>query len=182
MDTFYQELIDEHLKPDRPESLNGDLIDVMLKNKGSFLTMDSIKAILLNVFNGGIATTGSALVFAMTALLRNQRVMKKAQEEFLSCSFLFTILCHACLNIKRGRGRETWRVVPEQHAIKLSGYKRSLTREVANGEEVMECSRSEDQEDGDNSRKKLRLSKDQADILEESFKEHTTLNPVRIDV
>ncbi|KAK1382102.1 5-OH-xanthotoxin synthase [Heracleum sosnowskyi] len=84
MDTFYQELIDEHLKPDRPESLNGDLIDVMLKNKGSFLTMDSIKAILLNVFSGGIGTTGSALVFAMTALLRNQRVMKKAQEEVRS--------------------------------------------------------------------------------------------------
>ncbi|KAK4803541.1 hypothetical protein SAY86_003358 [Trapa natans] len=34
-----------------------------------------------------------------------------------------------------------------------------------------------DEEDGDASRKKLRLSKDQAAILEESFKEHNTLNP-----
>lgn len=34
-----------------------------------------------------------------------------------------------------------------------------------------------DEEDGDNSRKKLRLSKDQSAILEESFKEHNTLNP-----
>nr|WRH08269.1 xanthotoxol synthase [Angelica dahurica] len=81
MDMFYQELIDEHLKPDRPESSTEDLIDVMLKNRGTLLTMDSIKAILLNVFSGGIGTTGSALVFAMTALMRNQRVMKKAQEE-----------------------------------------------------------------------------------------------------
>ncbi|KAH7659363.1 homeobox-leucine zipper protein [Dioscorea alata] len=34
-----------------------------------------------------------------------------------------------------------------------------------------------DDEDGDGSRKKLRLSKDQSAILEESFKEHNTLNP-----
>ncbi|KAM7525510.1 hypothetical protein LguiA_015412 [Lonicera macranthoides] len=40
------------------------------------------------------------------------------------------------------------------------------------------CSRGmSDEEDGDNSRKKLRLSKDQSAILEESFKEHNTLNP-----
>lgn len=35
-----------------------------------------------------------------------------------------------------------------------------------------------DDEDGDNSRKKLRLSKDQSVILEETFKDHSTLNPV----
>ncbi|KAK6935141.1 Homeobox domain [Dillenia turbinata] len=34
-----------------------------------------------------------------------------------------------------------------------------------------------DEEDGDASRKKLRLTKDQSAILEESFKEHNTLNP-----
>ncbi|KAL4347047.1 hypothetical protein GQ457_17G020710 [Hibiscus cannabinus] len=34
-----------------------------------------------------------------------------------------------------------------------------------------------DEEDGENSRKKLRLSKDQSATLEESFKEHSTLNP-----
>lgn len=41
------------------------------------------------------------------------------------------------------------------------------------------CSGSDD-EDGDNSRKKLRLSKDQSAILEETFKDHNTLNPVRL--
>ncbi|KAE9606885.1 hypothetical protein Lal_00026366 [Lupinus albus] len=39
-----------------------------------------------------------------------------------------------------------------------------------NGEE-------EDEEDAETARKKLRLSKDQSAILEESFKEHNTLNP-----
>ncbi|MCD9646504.1 Homeobox-leucine zipper protein hat4 [Datura stramonium] len=41
-----------------------------------------------------------------------------------------------------------------------------------------ECSRSiSDEEDGETSRKKLRLTKDQSVVLEESFKEHNTLNP-----
>ncbi|KAM0934271.1 putative transcription factor HD-ZIP family [Dioscorea sansibarensis] len=43
-------------------------------------------------------------------------------------------------------------------------------RDVAGGQ-------GSDEEDGDGSRKKLRLSKDQSAILEESFKEHNTLNP-----
>nr|DAD47704.1 TPA_asm: hypothetical protein HUJ06_017641 [Nelumbo nucifera] len=53
-----------------------------------------------------------------------------------------------------------------------------------NGEEheiERACSRGiSDEEDGDMSRKKLRLSKDQSAVLEESFKEHNTLNPVSI--
>lgn len=36
-----------------------------------------------------------------------------------------------------------------------------------------------DEEEGDTTRKKLRLSKEQSAILEESFKEHNTLNPVK---
>lgn len=45
------------------------------------------------------------------------------------------------------------------------------------------CSRGSDDEDGgggdgDASRKKLRLSKEQSLVLEETFKEHNTLNPV----
>ncbi|XP_021825327.1 homeobox-leucine zipper protein HAT4-like [Prunus avium] len=51
----------------------------------------------------------------------------------------------------------------------------------ANGEDLdieRDCSRGiSDEEDGETSRKKLRLSKDQSAILEESFKEHNTLNP-----
>ena len=43
------------------------------------------------------------------------------------------------------------------------------------------CSRASDDEDGaagDASTKKLRLSKEQSLVLEETFKEHSTLNPV----
>lgn len=69
---------------------------------------------------------------------------------------------------------------PNSAISSLSGNKRSVVNErseLANGDEILEFSRSDD-EDGDNSRKKLRLTKDQSAILEESFKEHNTLNPV----
>ncbi|CAD6224777.1 unnamed protein product [Miscanthus lutarioriparius] len=39
------------------------------------------------------------------------------------------------------------------------------------------CSRASDDDDGGSARKKLRLSKEQSAFLEESFKEHATLNP-----
>lgn len=43
------------------------------------------------------------------------------------------------------------------------------------------CSRGSDDDDGggsDAARKKLRLTKEQSMVLEETFKEHNTLNPV----
>ncbi|XP_017234562.1 homeobox-leucine zipper protein HAT4 [Daucus carota subsp. sativus] len=72
-------------------------------------------------------------------------------------------------------GDEADRVLsPNSTPSSLCGNKRSLIREGANGENVTEF--SIDQEDGDNSRKKLRLSIDQTAILEASFREHNTLS------
>lgn len=42
-----------------------------------------------------------------------------------------------------------------------------------------EGTRGSDDEENGSTRKKLRLSKEQSAFLEESFKEHTTLNPVK---
>ncbi|PIN16422.1 Transcription factor HEX [Handroanthus impetiginosus] len=69
---------------------------------------------------------------------------------------------------------------PNSTISSVSG-KRS-EREASGGSEEHDgeraCSRGvSDEEDAENSRKKLRLSKDQSAILEESFKEHNTLNP-----
>jgi homeobox-leucine zipper protein len=73
---------------------------------------------------------------------------------------------------------------PNSTVSSLSG-KRSHDRENLlddNEAERTSCSHGSDDEDGnglDNaaSRKKLRLSKEQALVLEETFKEHSTLNP-----
>ena len=56
-----------------------------------------------------------------------------------------------------------------------SGMKRSAERSVGSGDEDQE-------DDGGNARKKLRLSKDQAAVLEECFKTHHTLTPVRVSL
>ncbi|KAJ8754314.1 hypothetical protein K2173_002765 [Erythroxylum novogranatense] len=63
----------------------------------------------------------------------------------------------------------------------ISSVSGKRSEREGNGEELeieRACSRGiSDEEDGDNSRKKLRLTKDQSAVLEESFKEHNTLNP-----
>ncbi|XP_074352740.1 homeobox-leucine zipper protein HAT4-like [Apium graveolens] len=61
---------------------------------------------------------------------------------------------------------------PNNTISSVSGKRSNVER--SKSDDVIDC----EDEDGDNSRKKLRLSKDQAAILEDSFKEHNTLNPV----
>ncbi|XP_009788263.1 homeobox-leucine zipper protein HAT4 [Nicotiana tabacum] len=68
---------------------------------------------------------------------------------------------------------------PNSTISSVSGNKRN-EREANCEEHDMEraCSRGiSDEEDGENCRKKLRLTKEQSSVLEENFKEHSTLNP-----
>lgn len=67
---------------------------------------------------------------------------------------------------------------PNSTISSISGKRseRDLPVSELDGERTSSRGLSDD-EDGDNSRKKLRLSKDQSAVLEESFKEHNTLNP-----
>ncbi|TXG52113.1 hypothetical protein EZV62_021282 [Acer yangbiense] len=85
-DTFYQELIVEHLNSNRRKADHEDIIDVLLqvqKECGSEIdiTPDHIKAVLMNVFVGGTDTVAAAVIWTMTCLMKNPRTMKKAQEE-----------------------------------------------------------------------------------------------------
>lgn len=67
---------------------------------------------------------------------------------------------------------------PNSTISSISG-KRSERENIDELDIERACSRGiSDEEDAENARKKLRLSKDQSAILEESFKEHNTLNPV----
>lgn len=71
----------------------------------------------------------------------------------------------------------SFQMEPGNHA----GNKRERDDNSNNHELELECASSRacsDEEDGaDTTRKKLRLSKEQSALLEESFKEHNTLNP-----
>ncbi|XVF82316.1 hypothetical protein PTKIN_Ptkin16aG0036700 [Pterospermum kingtungense] len=86
LDNFYQELIDEHLDPNRQKPEQEDILDVLLQiwRDRAFqidLTFDHIKAVLLDVFVAGSDTSAATVVWAMTFLMKNPRCMKKVQEE-----------------------------------------------------------------------------------------------------
>lgn len=55
---------------------------------------------------------------------------------------------------------------------------RELSSEDIEVEKLVSSRISDEDEDASNARKKLRLTKDQSALLEESFKQHSTLNPV----
>ncbi|KAK8527669.1 hypothetical protein V6N12_054874 [Hibiscus sabdariffa] len=85
-DTFYQELIDEHLDPNRPKPEENDIIDVLLQisKDGGFpfdLTTDHIKAILMNVFVAGTDTSAAIMTWVMSFLMKNPKFLKRTQDE-----------------------------------------------------------------------------------------------------
>ncbi|KAL2658496.1 hypothetical protein GLYMA_03G030600v4 [Glycine max] len=86
LDEFYQEVIDEHMNPNRKTTKNEDITDVLLQLKmqrlySIDLTNDHIKAVLMDMLVAATDTTSTTTVWAMVALLKNPRVMKKVQEE-----------------------------------------------------------------------------------------------------
>ncbi|KAG4212317.1 hypothetical protein ERO13_A02G157500v2 [Gossypium hirsutum] len=86
LDTFYQQLIDEHLDPNRPKPQQEDILDVLLQtwkdHDFSFdLTIDQIKAILMNVFIAGTDTSAATIIWVMSFLMKNPKCLKKTQAE-----------------------------------------------------------------------------------------------------
>ncbi|CAN0889317.1 Cytochrome P450 71B37 [Linum grandiflorum] len=84
-------VIDEHLKHGSHEKADDekDMIDVLLGvedeesrlGQSSRFKRDNIKAVLLNLFLGGVDTAALTLDWAMARLLANPTSMKKAQDE-----------------------------------------------------------------------------------------------------
>ncbi|KAL5759993.1 hypothetical protein ACOSP7_018497 [Xanthoceras sorbifolium] len=88
LDIFFQQIISDHLKPERTTQEQEDIIDVMLKierkqreSGEAWLTKDHIKAIILDIFLAGVDTSSVTVIWAMAELVRNPRVVSKAQDE-----------------------------------------------------------------------------------------------------
>ncbi|XP_010476295.1 PREDICTED: cytochrome P450 71B2-like isoform X1 [Camelina sativa] len=98
LDAFYQHVIDDHLKPSGRKSLDapGDIVALMLdmidKNYYFKLSVDNIKAVLMNIFLAGVDTGAITMIWAMTELVRNPKAMKRVQENI-----------RATLGVKRER-------------------------------------------------------------------------------
>ncbi|XP_024029879.1 cytochrome P450 71D9-like [Morus notabilis] len=91
-DRIIDNIIKEHKKKKQPTTKSGesetvaeDLVDVLLKfcnnDLGFSLTIDNVKAVIWNVFSAGSTTTATAIDWAMSEMIKNPRVMRKAQTE-----------------------------------------------------------------------------------------------------
>ncbi|KAK7358708.1 hypothetical protein VNO77_00646 [Canavalia gladiata] len=90
MDRILEDIIDEHIEAkskakEGQGEVEEDLVDVLLKFKdGSLdicLTNNNIKGLILDIFGGGGETTATTIIWAMAEMIRDPRVMKKAQFE-----------------------------------------------------------------------------------------------------
>lgn len=86
LDQFYDQIINDHLDPNRPKYDHEDILDVLLQLRKercfSFhLTLDHIKGVLMNIILAGTDTSAAMVVWTMTELIRNPTAMKKVQDE-----------------------------------------------------------------------------------------------------
>ncbi|CAI8585916.1 unnamed protein product [Vicia faba] len=88
LDGFYQSVVDEHLDPERQKlpPHEKDVVDALIDLKNDpYCSMDlsaeHIKPLIMNMLLAATDTVSSVTVWAMTALMKNPRVMKKVQEE-----------------------------------------------------------------------------------------------------
>ncbi|XP_026390099.1 cytochrome P450 71A1-like [Papaver somniferum] len=91
IDIFFNQIIDDRIRinsqVDKTDHHGKDekrnFIDILLhagKNNLSF-TRDCMKGIIMDMFVGGVDTSATVLDWAMAELIKNPKLMKKAQEE-----------------------------------------------------------------------------------------------------
>ncbi|KAL9457237.1 hypothetical protein AB3S75_006308 [Citrus x aurantiifolia] len=90
MDKILEEILTEHrlkrngnhVEADDQEDIVDTLLSYEEDNKNKFhLTINQIKAIILDIFAAGSETSATSIEWAMSEMIKNPGVMKKAQEE-----------------------------------------------------------------------------------------------------
>ncbi|XP_047155402.1 cytochrome P450 71D8-like [Vigna umbellata] len=93
VDRVLENIVKEHqekqrrAKEGRAQVKEEDLVDVLLGVQQADAALDikittrNVKALILDVFAGGVDTSASTIEWAMTEMMRSPRVMKKAQAE-----------------------------------------------------------------------------------------------------
>ncbi|CAO2828109.1 unnamed protein product [Amaranthus hypochondriacus] len=89
MDNIMDPIIEEHIINNKHNEEDGDLVDILLNyykddnhlHNKFHLTKDNIKAIVFELFGAGGETSSTIIDWTIAELLKNPRVMKKAQNE-----------------------------------------------------------------------------------------------------
>ncbi|KAJ1689009.1 hypothetical protein LUZ63_013164 [Rhynchospora breviuscula] len=91
MDFVMEEILQEHLQKREHRKKGGDeleydLVDVLINVKEHDdleepITMDNIKAVILDLFLAGTDSSATTLIWAMSELVKNPEAMKKIQAE-----------------------------------------------------------------------------------------------------
>ncbi|CAI0409978.1 unnamed protein product [Linum tenue] len=92
IDRILEDIVKQHLGPGRvvdgsgPGGREEDLLDVLIKLQGSDetelkLTTNHLKAVTMDIFSAGSETSATTMEWAMAELMKNPRVMEKAQAE-----------------------------------------------------------------------------------------------------
>nr|CAD1834353.1 unnamed protein product [Ananas comosus var. bracteatus] len=87
LDAMLERVLEDHCSGNEE---GDDLVDVLLsindkdENVGIALTRSNIKALLLDMFAGGTDTAFKTIDWAMTELIKNPKVMERAQEDWAS--------------------------------------------------------------------------------------------------
>ncbi|XP_071706563.1 parthenolide synthase-like [Rutidosis leptorrhynchoides] len=94
LDAFIQMIVDDHQNQTISEIRDEDkdfvhkMIELSSMESSSDirLTTDDMKALIMDVFLGGIDSTVSAMEFTMAEIIRSPRVMQKLQKEIRNCT------------------------------------------------------------------------------------------------
>ncbi|KAE9465839.1 hypothetical protein C3L33_02249, partial [Rhododendron williamsianum] len=84
-DGLLTKMIEEHSLTAHEREGNPDFLDIVMANRevpdGSELTMTNIKALLLNWYIAGTDTSAGTVEWALAEMIKNPRILKRAQKE-----------------------------------------------------------------------------------------------------
>ncbi|PPD97136.1 hypothetical protein GOBAR_DD05840 [Gossypium barbadense] len=89
-DGYLQMVLDQHLDHARPKPEQEDFVDFLIRlmkdESNSFKVSENcVKVMFFDAFIGGIVTTSTTILWAMSELIKNPRVMNKVQAEIRNC-------------------------------------------------------------------------------------------------
>ncbi|AES98821.1 cytochrome P450 family 71 protein [Medicago truncatula] len=88
IDMILQDIVDDHKNIHKEESKDEDLVDALIKiqqendlSHDHTLTDDSMKSIILDMFVGGTETSSGVVLWGISEMIKNPKIMKEAQAE-----------------------------------------------------------------------------------------------------